>query len=122
MGRVEIFNATRPGGLDKWTMDLAQYELIRSHILEVIDDEEDGIALLKMSSLQLRSAMRAIPCFPRGDFLSAIRSWTWKRAARLKGSPGAAHNGSVAGGRGRDRGVPTGPTGRVRQVGYWAWR
>src|SRR3712207_7267797 len=31
-GRVEIFNATRPDGLDGWTMDLAQYELMRTHI------------------------------------------------------------------------------------------
>jgi len=31
-GRVAIFNATRPGGLDGWTMDSHQYELIRSHI------------------------------------------------------------------------------------------
>ena len=32
-GRVEIFSATRPGGLDGWTMDVTQYELLRSHIL-----------------------------------------------------------------------------------------
>ena len=35
-GRVEIFNATRPGGLDGWTMDLLQYELVREHILDVL--------------------------------------------------------------------------------------
>jgi hypothetical protein len=25
-GRVEVLNATRPGGMDGWTMDLRQYE------------------------------------------------------------------------------------------------
>lgn len=37
-GRVEIFNATRPGGLDRWTMDLRQYELMRAHILDFLDE------------------------------------------------------------------------------------
>lgn len=37
-GRVEVFNATRPGGLDGWTMDAEQYELVRGHILEALDD------------------------------------------------------------------------------------
>lgn len=48
-GRVQIFNATRPGGLDGWTMDAAQYELLRSHILDMIDDEagSDGTITLK---------------------------------------------------------------------------
>ena len=43
-GRVEMFNATRPGGLDGWTMDLRQYELLRAHILDVLDERagEDG--------------------------------------------------------------------------------
>jgi hypothetical protein len=47
-GRVELFNATRPGGMDKWKMDLRQYELMRNHILEMIDEEsdEDGSNLL----------------------------------------------------------------------------
>ena len=48
-GRVEIFNATRPGGLDGWTMDEAQYEAMRSLILDTIDDEadDDGTITLK---------------------------------------------------------------------------
>ncbi|PVZ06831.1 DUF6958 family protein [Actinomycetospora cinnamomea] len=67
-GRVEIFNATRPDGLDGWTMDRAQYELMRAHILEMIDDEagEDG-------SIALRDVVRAAqeryathPLFPGG--------------------------------------------------------
>jgi hypothetical protein len=48
-GRVEIFNPTRPGGLDNWAMDLSQYEAMRHVILELIDDEadEDGTIRLK---------------------------------------------------------------------------
>ena len=39
-GRVEVFNATRPGGLDGWTMDLAQYEAMRALVLDTVDDLE----------------------------------------------------------------------------------
>jgi hypothetical protein len=67
-GRVEIFNAQRPGGLDKWTMDLRQYELMHSHILEIIDDEagEDGTVSLKhvVESAQERYADHEL--FPTG--------------------------------------------------------
>lgn len=45
-GRVEMFNASRPGGLDGWTMNLTQYELLRSHILELTEDAgPDGVLL-----------------------------------------------------------------------------
>jgi len=57
-GRVEIFNATRPGGMDRWTMDVRQYDLMRCHILSMIDDEseDDGTVLLKdvVAAAQLR--------------------------------------------------------------------
>lgn len=65
-GRVEIFNATRPGGLDGWTMDLGQYELMRTHILGMLDAEAgpDGVLLLKdvVAQAQLRYADH--PLFP----------------------------------------------------------
>ncbi len=35
-GRVEILNATRPGGMDGWTMDGRQYELLRELILDEV--------------------------------------------------------------------------------------
>lgn len=43
-GRVQMLNATKPGGLDGWTLDLPRYELLRQHILDTIDEfaEEDG--------------------------------------------------------------------------------
>ncbi|HXV92157.1 MAG TPA: hypothetical protein VD813_02570 [Pseudonocardia sp.] len=67
-GRVAIFNATRPGGLDGWTMDLAQYELMRAHILDTIDDHAgpDGTVLLRdvVDAAQERYSTHAL--FPRG--------------------------------------------------------
>ena len=67
-GRVQIFNATRPGGLDGWTMDLGQYELMRAHILDMIDDhaDEDGTIALRdvVDAAQQRYATHAL--FPGG--------------------------------------------------------
>ena len=67
-GRVEMFNATRPDGLDRWTMDLAQYELMRSHILDMIDDfaGEDGTILLKDVVAAAVDRYSRHPLFPGG--------------------------------------------------------
>ncbi len=50
-GRVEIFNATRPGGLDGWTVDLSQHEAVRGHILDVIDDEADADGTIPLETV-----------------------------------------------------------------------
>lgn|GEM_PF-2623583 len=67
-GRVQMFNATRPGGLDGWTMDEAVYELMRTHILRMLDDEADdegAIALRRVvDEAQRRYATH--PLFPKG--------------------------------------------------------
>ena len=65
-GRVEMFNATRPGGLDGWTMDLDQYELLRAHILDMIDDhaDADGSAPSATSSPPRRTATGPTRCSP----------------------------------------------------------
>jgi len=47
-GRVQIFNASRPAGLDGWTMSVERYEVLRNHVLASIDAEpytETGVAL-----------------------------------------------------------------------------
>jgi hypothetical protein len=67
-GRVEIFNATRPGGLDGWTMDRQQYELMRTHILDMVDavgDPDGGIALREVVEAA-QQEYAAHPLFPRG--------------------------------------------------------
>lgn len=67
-GRVQIFNATRPDGLDGWTMDEKQYELMRAHILDMIDTRaaEDGTIALRdvVDAAQERYATH--PLFPGG--------------------------------------------------------
>ena len=73
-GRVEMFNATRPGGLDNWTMDARQYDLMRSHILEMIDGVGgDEPVLLKevVASAQDRYANHEL--FPKGRLTNYVR-------------------------------------------------
>ena len=62
-GRVEIFNAIKPDGMDHWTPDVRQYELMRQHILDMLDDDagEDGTILLKVDLEARRRAMRIEP-------------------------------------------------------------
>lgn len=74
-GRVQIFNATRPGGLDGWTMDAAQYELMRSHILEMIDDEagEDGTIALKDVVAAAQDRFAGHELFPGGRLTNYVR-------------------------------------------------
>ena len=68
-GRVAIFNATRPDGLDGgWTMDEQIYELMRTHIIAMIEEEADpdGTIALKrvVEEAQLRYGDHAL--FPKG--------------------------------------------------------
>lgn len=67
-GRVEIFNATRPGGLDGWTMDLQQYELVRTHILEFLaaPDRTDGTVLLQDLVTSTQDHLGTHSAFPTG--------------------------------------------------------
>ena len=74
-GRVEIFNAIKPDGMDHWTMDLAQYELMRRHILDMIDEQADadGTILLKtvVAAAQERYADHEL--FPGGRLTNYVR-------------------------------------------------
>lgn len=67
-GRVEMFNASRPGGLDRWTMAIEQYELMRTHILTMLDEEagEDGTVLLGDLVAVAQERFAVHPAFPRG--------------------------------------------------------
>jgi hypothetical protein len=67
-GRVEVFNATRPGGLDGWTMDLAQYEAVRAHVLDTIDDlaGPDGSVALRDIVAAAQERYGGDPLFPGG--------------------------------------------------------
>ena len=50
-GRAEVLNATRPGGMDGWTMDLRQYELLRELILDEVAAAPDGVLLKHLVAL-----------------------------------------------------------------------
>ena len=68
-GRVAIFNATRPDGLDGgWTMDEQIYELMRAHILAMIDEEAepDGTVALKRVVEEAQRRYADHPLFPKG--------------------------------------------------------
>ena len=73
--RVEIFNATRPGGLDGWTMDAKQYQVVHDLILEIIDDDAgpDGTVRLQhvVETIQHRLADSAL--FPKGRLTNYVR-------------------------------------------------
>ncbi|MDJ0953732.1 MAG: hypothetical protein QNJ81_08630 [Acidimicrobiia bacterium] len=73
-GRVEMFNAARPGGLDNWTMDERQYELMRSHILGMID-EADGEepVLLKEVVAAAQDRYGSHELFPNGRLTNYVR-------------------------------------------------
>lgn len=74
-GRVEVFNATRPGGLDGWTMDLAQYEAVRSHILDTIDAHcgPDGTVKLQFVVETAQERFGDDPLFPNGRLTNYVR-------------------------------------------------
>ena len=73
--RVEVFNVTRAGGLDKRTMDLALYEAIRGLILEIIDEEsdDDGTVLLKDAVAAAQARYGSHELFPNGRVTNYVR-------------------------------------------------
>ena len=67
-GRVEIFNATRRGGLDGWTMDVRQYEALREHVLDTIAVEAgpDGTVPLQLLVETAQARFGDHKLFPKG--------------------------------------------------------
>lgn len=74
-GRVEIFNATRPGGLDGWTMDAAQYQAVHDLILEVLDEDadDDGTVRLQHVVDTIQSVLGDDELFPNGRLTNYVR-------------------------------------------------
>ena len=70
-----MFNATRPGGLDDWTMDERQYLLLRDHILRMIDEESDpdGTVLLKEVVAAAQDRYGNHELFPKGRLTNYVR-------------------------------------------------
>jgi hypothetical protein len=74
-GRVEIFNATRPGGLDGWTMDAAQYQAVHDLILEIVDDDADpdGTVALQHVVDTVQQRLGGSELFPKGRLTNYVR-------------------------------------------------
>lgn len=65
-GRVEMFNASRPGGLDRWTMDERQYAMVRDLFLELVDAAPDGVIRLSDVVDAAQDRLATHPLFPGG--------------------------------------------------------
>lgn len=61
-----MFNATRPGGLDGWTMDANQYELMRAHIVDMVADAGPDGVLLQDVVAAAQDRYHDHPAFPGG--------------------------------------------------------
>lgn len=74
-GRVEIFNATPPAGLDGWTMDLARCGAVRTRPLDVIDDEadDDGTVRLRAVVDVAQDRFGDHELFPNGRLMNSVR-------------------------------------------------
>lgn len=74
-GRVEIFNATRPGGLDGWTMDQDQYQAVHDLILEMIDANADPDGTIKLQEVVNAAQDRYgnHELFPKGRLTNYVR-------------------------------------------------
>jgi hypothetical protein len=74
-GRVEIFNATRPGGLDGWTMDAAQYQAVHDLILEIIDDDADPAGTVRLQHVvdTIQDRLGNDERFPNGRLTNYVR-------------------------------------------------
>jgi hypothetical protein len=74
-GRAEIFNATRPGGLDGWTMDLDQYQAVHDLILEMLDERAntDGSIRLQDVVEEAQSRFGNDELFPKGRLTNYVR-------------------------------------------------
>lgn len=74
-GRAQVFNATRPGGLDGWTMDTAQYQAVHDLILDIIDDDadQDGTVPLQHVVDTIQDRLRHSELFPKGRLTNYVR-------------------------------------------------
>jgi hypothetical protein len=72
---VQIFNATRPGGLDGWTMDAAQYQAVHDLILDIIDDDADPDGTIRLQHVvdAIQRRLGDSDLFPNGRLTNYVR-------------------------------------------------
>jgi hypothetical protein len=70
-----MFNARRPDGLDGWTIQVEQWDLLRAHILDTIDAlaDEDGSVLLRVVVETAQARLATHPLFPGGRLTNYVR-------------------------------------------------
>ncbi|MHA7209955.1 DUF6958 family protein [Arthrobacter sp. MDT1-65] len=70
-----MFNATRPDGLDGWTISLEQYDLLVEVILGAIDvfAADDDTVPLKVVVDEAQSRLGSHPAFPNGRLSNYVR-------------------------------------------------
>lgn len=70
-----MFNATRPDGLDGWTIALEQYDLLVEVILNTIDAfaAEDGSVPLQVIVDGAQRTLSSHPAFPGGRLSNYVR-------------------------------------------------
>lgn len=74
-GRVQMFNASRPDGLDGWTIALEQYDLLVDRILQTVDAfaGADGSVALQVIVEETQRALGTHPAFPNGRLTNYVR-------------------------------------------------
>lgn len=70
-----MFNSTRPDGLDGWTIELEQYDLLKAVILESIDAfaADDGSVPLKILVEEAQRRLGQHSAFPGGRLSNYVR-------------------------------------------------
>lgn len=93
-GRVVLFNATLPGGTERFTFSVEQYELLRGAILDAIDAEadKDGSVALQVVVGVAQELLRDHPAFPNGRIrnyatFTKVDLEAREEVVRLPGSP-----------------------------------
>lgn len=74
-GRGQMFNSTRPDGLDGWTITVEQYDLLVALILETIDAfaDETGSVPLQTIVEEAQRQLGTHPAFPGGRLSNYVR-------------------------------------------------
>ena len=70
---MEVFNATRPGGLDGWTMDERQYEVLKAHIVRMLRGAGDAGVKLQAVVDAANAELSSHPLFPKGRLTNYVR-------------------------------------------------
>lgn len=73
-GRRRLRSAVRPDGYETWTIEEEQYDVLRSFILNTLEDVDDGSGVLLKELIEIAEVeLAGNPNFPSGRFTNWIR-------------------------------------------------